>query len=247
MLVALDEAGFNHLAARIALWRRQGRDLGVVQELLMGRAAGWALALSSLRDLYGSGVLPEEAGGDFAIEARSLGTMTARLHLAADKAFGRRSAAVADWADEVESVVRRLAPELLESSEADDTLRALRTCTEESAMARTHGDLHLGRTARTDQGWVVFDWSPGGVDQTGQPLFRPPVADVADMTWSFHHVATVALDDRDQALRPVLEPSSEAWKARNREAFLDGYLDTPGIEELVPTDREVVRALAGAF
>lgn len=247
MLVTLDEVGFNHLAAPIALWRRQGRDLGVVQELLLGSAPGWALALTSLRDLYGSGVAPERAGGDFALEARSLGTMVARMHLALDKAFGRRTGAVAEWAGQVESVLDQLAPELLQPPGVLGTLKALRSRTEQYPMVRTHGDLHLGRTARTDQGWVVADWHPGGVDAAGAPLFRSPLADVADMLWSFRHVAAAALDERDLALRPGLGSSAEAWEARNHRGFLTGYLNTPGIEELVPADGKLVAELIATF
>ncbi len=247
MLVRLDEVGFNHLAAPIALWRRQGRDLGIVQELLIGSAPGWALAMTSLRDLYGSGVRPEQAGGDFALEARALGRMAARMHLASDKAFGRRSGAVADWAAEVESVAERLSPELLAVPGARDRLRALGGSGDRSAMVRTHGDLNLGRVARTDQGWVVADWLPGGVDAEGAPLFRSPLADVADVLWSLHRVAVAALEERDPALRPGLESAGAAWEERNRRAFLAGYLGTPGIEELVPPDRAVVSELVAAF
>jgi predicted trehalose synthase len=247
MLVRLDEVGFNHLAAPIALWRRQGRDLGIVQELLIGSAPGWALAMTSLRDLYGSGVRPEQAGGDFALEARALGRMAARMHLASDKAFGRRSGAVADWAAEVESVAERLSPELLAVPGARDRLRALGGSGDRSAMVRTHGDLNLGRVARTDQGWVVSDWLPGGVDAEGAPLFRSPLADVADVLWSLHRVAVAALEERDPALRPGLESAGAAWEERNRRAFLAGYLGTPGIEELVPPDRAVVSELVAAF
>jgi predicted trehalose synthase len=247
MLVRLDEVGFNHLAAPIALWRRQGRDLGIVQELLIGSAPGWALAMTSLRDLYGSGVRPEQAGGDFALEARALGRMAARMHLASDKAFGRRSGAVADWAAEVESVAERLSPELLAVPGARDRLRALGGSGDRSAMVRTHGDLNLGRVARTDQGWVVADWLPGGVDAEGAPLFRSPLADVADVLWSLHRVAVAALEERDPALRPGLESAGAAWEERNRRAFLAGYLGTPGIEELVPADRAVVSELVAAF
>jgi predicted trehalose synthase len=247
MLVRLDEVGFNHLAAPIALWRRQGRDLGIVQELLMGSAAGWALAMTSLRDLYGSGVKPEQAGGDFAVEARALGTMTARMHLASDKAFGRRNGAVADWAAEAESVAERLSPDLLAVPGARERLRALRGSGDRSVMVRTHGDLNLGRVARTDQGWVVADWLPGGVDAEGAPLFRSPLADVADVLWSLHRLAVAALEERDPALRPGLESAGAAWEERNRQAFLAGYLGTPGIEELVPADRAVVSELVAVF
>ena len=97
--VALDEAGFNHVAAPLVRWVWEGRDLGVVLEPLADRSSGWALALTSLRDLYASGGTPEAAGGDFGPEARALGTMTARMHLALDRAYLRHSEAVASWVD----------------------------------------------------------------------------------------------------------------------------------------------------
>ncbi len=125
LLVALDEAGFNHVAAPLALWRRAGRDLGLVQELLAGSAGGWALAQASLRDLFARGGPAEAAGGDFAPEARDLGTMTARMHLALDRAFGRRPAAVASWAADVRSVVAASDPSLLDVELVGETLAAL--------------------------------------------------------------------------------------------------------------------------
>jgi hypothetical protein len=54
-LDALDRAGFNHVAPPLARWRWGRRDLGFVQEPLVGRSGGWALALTSLRDLYALG------------------------------------------------------------------------------------------------------------------------------------------------------------------------------------------------
>ena len=63
LMVALEESGFNHVAAPLVRWAREGRDLGVVQEPLADRSAGWALALTSLRDFYASGGSPEAAGG----------------------------------------------------------------------------------------------------------------------------------------------------------------------------------------
>ena len=51
-MVALEESGFNHVAAPLVRWTWEGCDLGVVQEPLADRSAGWALALTSLRDFY---------------------------------------------------------------------------------------------------------------------------------------------------------------------------------------------------
>jgi maltokinase len=248
MLVALDEAGFNHLAAPVALWRRGGRDLGIVQELLAGSAAGWALALTSLRDLFGAGVAPEDAGGDFAFEARSLGTMTARMHLALDRAFGRRVGVIGDLVEAAGAAVERHEPTLLDAPGARQTLSALARVDARTGIIRTHGDFHLGRTARTDQGWVVSDCLPAGRSPgSDEPAWRSPLADVADMTWSFHHVAAGAVAERDALGRSELAELAAAWEARNRRAFLGGYLATAGIGGLVPTEREVVRQLVAVF
>ncbi len=248
LLVALDEAGFNHLAAPLARWRRGGRDLGLVQELLAGSAGGWALALTSLRDLYASGGAPEEAGGDFGPEARSLGTMTARMHLALDRTFGRHSAEVAALVAGIQASVAGSDPSRLEDPGVSDALGSLRVGGLRCPTIVTHGDFHLGRTARTDQGWVVADTAPGGVAPgADRRMFRSPLADVADLLWSLHHVATVAASERDPTGRSGLAPLARAWESRNRRAFLSGYLGTAGIGGLVPGDREVVRNLAAAF
>jgi maltokinase len=248
LLAALDEAGFNHLAAPLALWRREGQDLGLVQEMLAGSAGGWALALTSLRDLYASGGAPERAGGDFGPEARALGTMAARMHLALDRAFGRRSEQISTWIDQVEEGVRAAEPGLLEVAGVAEALTTLAHSDLSAPVLRTHGDFHLGRTARTDQGWVVADCRPGGIPPgRSEPVLRSPLCDVADLLWSLHRVATEAAFERDPTGRVGLAAMAQAWEARNRRAFVAGYLATPGIAGLVPADRELVGSLAAAF
>ncbi len=236
LLVALDRAGFNHLPAPLAVWRRGGTDLGIVVERHVGAAPGWALALASLRDLCARSGSPEEAGGDFAPEARALGTMVGRLHLALDAAFGRRAEPVATWAAAVEPVAAL-------EGEAAAALRALRSSPARAPAIRLHGDLHLGRTARTDQGWILVDTTPGA-ERYGSPL-----ADVADVLWSFHHAATLTAAQlgRDPLGHPEAASSCAAWEARNRRAFVAGYLSTPGVAGLVPPDREVVGQLTALF
>ncbi len=110
LMVALEGAGFNHVAAPLVRWVEDGRDLGVVLEPLADRSAGWALALTSLRDFYASGGSPEAAGGDFGAEARALGTMTARMHLALDRAYLRHPEPVVDWVDEAEAAIAAADP-----------------------------------------------------------------------------------------------------------------------------------------
>ncbi len=256
LLVALDDAGFNHLAAPLALWRRGGLDLGLVQEQLAGSAEGWALALTSLRDLYARGGRPEDAGGDFGPEARALGTMTARMHLALDRAFGRRTDDVADWVDVVEASIaaapaagpRAVVEPPAAGPDAADALRSLREADLRAPAIRTHGDFHLGRMARTDLGWVVADCTPGGAPPGSMaPDMRSPLADVADVLWSLHRVAQVATSDRDPADRAAVAPLAEAWEVRNRRAYMVGYVATPGIGGLVPSNRDHLVALVAAF
>jgi len=257
VFLALDETGFNHLAAPVGVWRRAGRDLGVVQEYLPGASSGYALAMTSVRDLYASGGPPELAGGDFGAEAHRIGTMTARMHLCLDKAFGRRTGDMAQWARDVEASLRELEPAILDRPEVVQVLGELRALQVPSEAIRTHGDFHLGRTCRTEQGWYVVDFAAGGrptsnagavVAPGGEgPVFRSPVADVADMLWSFGLVARTAADERDPSGREGLSELAQAWETRNRRAFLAGYLGVPGISGLVPPGRDALRVLTEAF
>ena len=267
LLISLDEVGFNHLAAPLAVWRRSGHDLGIVQEYLPGASSGYALALTSVRDLYASGGPPELAGGDFGAEAHRLGTMTARMHLGLDKAFGRRAGDAGQWASEIRAALQKLAPDELDRPEVEDLLGKLAALDVPCQMIRTHGDFNLGRTVRTEQGWYVADFRPGGravtpvpadgagggndpVDGAGEgeaALFRSPLADVADMMWSFGHVATLAAAERDPTGREGLDELADAWEARNRRAFLAGYLGVPGISWLVPPGREALNIVTSSF
>ncbi len=244
LMVALDESGFNHVAAPLVRWVWEGRDLGVIQEPLADRSGGWALALTSLRDFYASGGSPEVAGGDFGAEARALGTMTARMHLALDTAFQREHEAVADWVDQAEATIAAADASLLEAPGVAELVKWLRESEARLPVIRTHGDFLLGRTARTDQGWVVSDCAPGGaLGPEARVSLRTPLGDVADLLWSMHRASTVAAAERDPAGRLGLAALGHAWEMRNRRAFVSGYLGTPGIGGLVGPDRDLVRRL----
>lgn len=247
-MVALEAAGFNHVAAPLVRWQWEGHDLGVVQEPLADRSGGWALALTSLRDLYAQGGRPEAAGGDFGSEAQALGTMLARMHLALDRAFERRAEPVSDWVDMAEAEIAEADPTLLDEPGVADLTKYLRAADIRLPVIRTHGDFHLGRTSRTDHGWVVSDCRPGGVlPGMFEPVGRSPLADVADLLWSLHQAGTVAAAERDPAGRLGLAELGQAWKTRNRRAVFSGYLGTPGIVGLTGPDRDVVGKLVALF
>jgi maltokinase len=261
LLLALDEVGFNHIAPPVAVWRRGGRDLGIIQEYLAGASSGLDLAVTSVRDLYGSGGPPELAGGDFGAEAHRLGTMAARMHLGLAEAFGRREGDGGAWADALEEAVRPVAPTLLDRPDVGVLIEELRALTVPCFAIRTHGDFHVGRVARTEQGWYVTDFSPGGqpvitagivgpdggAGSGAGPIYRSPLADVADLLWSLGTVASDAAAERDPDGREGLGELAEAWELRNRRAFFAGYLGVAGISGLVPPGREAVRVLVSAF
>jgi hypothetical protein len=244
LMVALEGVGFNHVAAPLVRWVEDERDLGVVLEPLADRSGGWALALTSLRDFYASGGSPEAAGGDFGTEARALGTMTARMHLALDRVYLRHPEPVVDWVDEAEAAIAAADPSVLDAPGVADLVKWIRESDSRLPVIRTHGDFHLGRTARTDQGWVVSDCAPGGVlPGAHTPGRRTPLGDVADLLWSMHQASAVAAAERDPAGRMGLAALGQAWETRNRRAFMTGYLNAPGISGLVGPDRDLVRRL----
>ncbi len=108
---ALAAAGFGHVALPLVTWREDPYDLAFGQQFLNGGSEGWALALTSLRDLYNSACEdPAQAGGDFANDARRLGRMTAEMHQALAATFGvvRGPAVGAAWDALLERTVARL-------------------------------------------------------------------------------------------------------------------------------------------
>ena len=248
-LMGLDEIGFNHLATPVATWRRGGRELGLVQQLPVGSAGGVALALASLRDLYASTSSPEDAGGDFAPEARALGTMTARMHLGVEQAFGRGDARATAWVEVAGSAIEAADPALAAHPGVAGALAVVRSGRSEETVLRSLGDFGLERTARTDQGWVVADCMPSGPPSPAEEttIARSPLADVGDMLWSMHQTAVAAATERDPAHRADVVGKGAAWEARNRSAFMSGYLGTPGIGGLLPADGSLRRALVTVF
>jgi predicted trehalose synthase len=151
---------------------------------------------------------------------------------------------VADWVDVAEAGIAAADVSLLEAPGVADLLKWIRESGARLPVIRTHGDFHLGRTARTDQGWVVSDCAPGGVlAGESTPGRRSPLADVADLLWSMHQASAVAAAERDPTGRLGLTVLGQAWETRNRRAFVSGYLSTPGIGGLVGPDRDLVRRL----
>ena len=237
---ALADAGFEHVAAPVATWEEGGTHLAVVQPYLAGGTDGWALALTSIRDLYGSECDdPADCGGDFAAEARRLGGVTAGMHVALASALGAATADTSEWAGLMERQLERVASEEPWNASARATFERLRTMTSPGPAIRVHGDYHLGQVLRTDTGWFVLDFE----GEPARPLDErrersSPLKDVAGMLRSFHYATAVVLREREEFELEALAPKASAWELRNRAAFLDGYFGGEGIGALLPPSRE---------
>ncbi|HET7488005.1 MAG TPA: phosphotransferase [Acidimicrobiales bacterium] len=246
---ALTERGFTHVARPLGVWREDGLDLAVCTEYLAGGAEGWALALTSLRDLYATGVDdPAGTGGDFAAEAGRLGAVTAELHLAMAESFGTAPGDAAAWAGAVADQLTRLDPGDVGPEAAAVFVERLRAVEDPGRQIRVHGDYHLGQVMRTDAGWFVLDFEgepARPVEQRRLP--SSPLKDVAGMLRSFQYAAAVALSERDRADQDRLGHVGEAWEHRNRKAFLRGYLGTEGIGALLPPEGDSRDAVLAAF
>ena len=251
---ALVAAGFTHVAEPLVTWREQEFDLAFGQQYLVGGSEGWALALTSLRDLYNSPLQgPGEAGGDFSAEAARLGRMTAEMHLALVKSFGvvRGRESSERWL----GLITNLEPRLKDASDvvgrdllaaASPMLERLRSVIDPGPYMRVHGDYHLGQVMRTDTGWYVLDFEgePSKV-LTERTELLSPFKDVSSMLRSFHYATRHALGERPASDTERLDPLALAWDTHNRQAFLDGYRHTTGIDDLMPPPEEAAAVLIG--
>ncbi len=235
---ALADHGFENVAAPVAVWEENGTHLAVVQSYLARGTDGWAMALTSLRDYFGSTFDdPRECGGDFAAEARRLGEVTAQMHVALANALGRSRGDAAEWADLMERQLERVAPDQGWAGDAREVFTRLRGLADPGASIRVHGDYHLGQVLRTDTGWFVLDFEGEPVRSLHarrQP--SSPLKDVAGMLRSFHYATAVALRARPGGEWETYRPLGERWELRNRTSFLQGYMSADDISELLPAD-----------
>jgi maltokinase len=243
----LARAGFAHVAAPVASWRLDDVDLGFAQQFLAGGVEGWALALTSLRDFYDASVDdPAAAGGDFSMEARRLGRVTAALHCALAEAYGTAPLPPTAWSTLLDDIDARLAEGGPAGSSTTAALRELGGSGRLGLAGRVHGDYHLGQVMRADRGWYVLDFE----GEPARPLearaqAASPLKDVAGMLRSLDYAARVAAAERGGA-DATLAAHADAWVAHNRRAFLSGYLDSQAVARLLP-DPEARDALLVAY
>ena len=244
----LGDRGFPHVVPQRAELRRDGIDLAVVRDYMLASSDAWQLALTSLRDLLGSRLPPEEAGGDLGPEAATLGEVTAKLHAELADAFGTSAARPDLWLDDMRAQLDRTPAGVVETERIAAVLTRLLDVDDAGQAIRIHGDLHLGQFLRADSGWFVIDFE----GEPGRPVperVRPssPLRDVASMLRSFHYASRAALVDRGRDLDPELSKLAEAWESRTVEAFCRGYQRTNGGQPLLPAQEADQQALLQAF
>jgi maltokinase len=209
---------------------------GILQRFFANCADGWAMAITSVRDLIAEADLhADEVGGDFAAESERLGQAVAAVHADLAKALGteivpadRAHTVAAQMNARLDDMVRRvdrLEPYAGAIRAAFDEVAKLG---EPVAIQRIHGDLHLGQALRTVSHWVLIDFE----GEPSRPLaeriaMMTPLRDVAGMLRSFDYAAHHLLVDHNPidttASEAQLEYRAMEWAARNREAFCDGY------------------------
>jgi maltokinase len=211
--------------------------LALLQPFIRLAVDGWALATTSVRDLFAEGDLhADEVGGDFASESERLGATTAHVHLALAEALPTAIAGRPQIRKTANAMIRRLeaacraVPDL---SAYEEPLRAAFTefasVDEKIRLQRIHGDYHLGQVLRTDHGWTLLDFEGEPAKPMAERVaLDSALRDVAGMLRSFdyaaRHLLTAGPTD------PQLAYRASEWAERNREAFCDGYAEAAGAD-----------------
>lgn len=224
-------------------------QLAMLQEYLRTASDGWELAQASVRDLFHSDDLhAREVGGDFSGESSRLGASVLEVHGVLADAFGREeltgdavrrlSGAMHDRLAGALAAVPELAPYAGALRALYDQVAALEAVT----VQRVHGDLHLGQTLRTVDGWKLVDFEGEPARPLRERLLPDsPWRDVAGMLRSFDyapHVVERTMAENDADYAGLLHDRAEEWANRNRNHFLTGYVE--GM--LADTDRVLLAA-----
>jgi maltokinase len=251
MLRFLCRHEFPHIAALGGWYQYEGElmeaTLGVAQRYLPGARDGWELTLD---EIASEGLLDQ---------LRELGAVIGRMHTvlgsdATDPAFTPEEPSEEGLAlltatidEDIERTFVELPaddPALVDivgrAEEVRDLLRLLSHVGARGRLIRHHGDLHLGQTLMTADGWVVIDFE----GEPARPLRerrrkRSPLRDVAGMLRSLAYAASAS-----ELQRGV--PAPEGWEERAREAFLGGYLEAVDAA-LLPPGEAAVRTLLSIF
>lgn len=221
-------------------------DLAMLQDFLRSGTDGWQYARASVRDLMAEGDLhADEVGGDFAGEAERLGATVAQLHQDLAVALPTALWTASQLAQLVERLQRRLREAVDELPELGTLAAGLSSAYDDLAglsslsVQRVHGDLHLGQSLRTVDGWRIIDFEGEPAKPLGERTsLDAPVRDVAGMLRSFDYAAHSVIPPEEQDNQQAHRATE--WAQRNRKAFCAGYVGRGGADGL--NDPRLLRA-----
>jgi trehalose synthase-fused probable maltokinase len=221
--------------------------LGVAQSYVHG-TDGWDLVLDRIKDA------PDELVGQLGELGGVIGRMHATLasdpndadFLPEDPGDEALSLLTATIDEEIERVFLDLpdresvAPIAGRGQDVRDRLQLMVQIGNGGRLIRHHGDLHLGQTLSTRDGWIVLDFE----GEPARPLIerrrkQSPLRDVAGMLRSFAYAASAS-----ELLRG--NPAPEGWENAAREAFLEGYRESTD-PLLMPSGQFAMERLLAVF
>jgi maltose alpha-D-glucosyltransferase / alpha-amylase len=137
--------------------------------------------------------------------------------------------------------------------EINERLRMIASVPAGAPRIRVHGDYHLGQVLWTGKDIVIIDFEGEPARSLGQRrLKRPAPMDLAGMVRSFHYASRAVAMRADRDLvgpqgHRELEPWLFEWYRWVSAGFVRAYLDVPGIERLLPANRDQLAALLDFF
>ena len=245
LATALADAGSAHVPRAVGFIEAWWPDAATAGGSVFGSLAFAQEFLTGVDDAWRVALRAAARGDDFADRARALGTATADVHLALAGIFPTfatdpesREETAATWRRRLAIAIAEV-PAIAERRDAIEDVYDRACAAEWPAAQRIHGDYHLGQVLHVPgRGWVLLDFE-------GEPLrpmterTHPDLAlrDVAGMLRSFDYVAgSIRLDDPSRSPGAIRE-----WAQHAREAFLQGYAQTSGV------DLDAQRALLAAL
>jgi maltose alpha-D-glucosyltransferase/alpha-amylase len=115
---------------------------------------------------------------------------------------------------------------------------------------RIHGDYHLGQVLYTGKDFAVIDFEGDPARPLSERrIKRSPLQDVAGMIDSFYHASHAVLFGEAPGVIPkpelvaAMEQWARYWARAVSLAFVEAYLETPGVAALLPKNPEHVRAM----
>jgi maltose alpha-D-glucosyltransferase/alpha-amylase len=114
---------------------------------------------------------------------------------------------------------------------------------------RIHGDYHLGQVLKTRDDFVIVDFEGEPARSLEERRAKQsPLKDVAGMLRSLSYAAeSVRLPAGRAATVADVDAWMQAWQSAAGGAFLCGYRETAGIDEVVPRDPAEFATLLEAF